>query len=83
MRTRAVTASSVGRLEWIERLILELKGPIGSFSHPAMTMYHMLPFFNKFCNKIYTLNAADSRLSYNWLPLYMTLTVAAAVTTLG
>ena len=30
MRTRAITANIAGKLEWVERLILELKGPIGT-----------------------------------------------------
>ena len=29
-RTRAITANSTGKLEWVERLVLELKGPIGT-----------------------------------------------------
>ena len=30
VRTRAVTANSGAKVEWVERLILELKGPIGT-----------------------------------------------------
>ncbi len=30
VRTRAITANSAGKLEWVERLILELKGPMGT-----------------------------------------------------
>ena len=30
VRTKAITANSAGKLEWVERLILELKGPIGN-----------------------------------------------------
>ncbi|DBA66151.1 TPA: hypothetical protein ACH3X2_002625 [Trebouxia sp. C0005] len=30
VRTRAITVNSAGKLEWVERLILELKGPIGT-----------------------------------------------------
>ncbi|DBA65522.1 TPA: hypothetical protein ACH3X2_003178 [Trebouxia sp. C0005] len=30
VRTRAITANSAGKLEWVERLILELMGPIGT-----------------------------------------------------
>ena len=30
VRTRAIAANSGGQLEWVERLILELKGPIGT-----------------------------------------------------
>lgn len=29
VRTRAITANKDGTLEWVERLILELHGPIG------------------------------------------------------
>ena len=30
VRTRAIMAHSAGKVEWVERLILELKGPIGT-----------------------------------------------------
>jgi len=41
VRTRAITVDSAGKLEWIERLILELKGPIGD-SHGLFTDHHHL-----------------------------------------
>ncbi len=30
VRTRAITANNDGKVEWVERLILELKGPKGT-----------------------------------------------------
>ncbi len=40
VRTRAITANSVGKLEWVERLILELKGPIGT--PPLNSCHHVV-----------------------------------------
>ena len=41
VRTRAITANSAGKLEWVERLILELKGPMVPHNSTADIMLCM------------------------------------------
>ncbi|KAL0023464.1 hypothetical protein WJX79_007383 [Trebouxia sp. C0005] len=40
VRTRAITANNAGKLEWVERLILDLKGPMGQGGWQAVGEVH-------------------------------------------